>query len=386
MARGALGVVVTGGGGVPFDALGTGGDAALTPFGGKYRFIDFALATLSRAGLPTVYVLAPGPIPALRAHLAAANGAARPVLRTLAGVDCAAPRATRVVQALAASRELLARHEPELLVVLLADHILRLDLGSLCTGARRLEADVLLAALTATPQEADGGARLALDRDHGVVGAAPADGLAPTWSGDLVVRTDALPAVLAAVCAERPLDDAALVACLAAHVRLCAHDPRDVGNGAPPTRAGYWHQPTTLEAYYEAHLDLCTPSPALDLHDPAWRLPHIGSRLAPAKVVADAAGRCGQALNALVAEGALIRGGVVANSVVGRDVVVDSGAEVEDSLLLDGCRIGCGARVRRAVVGPEAIVADHAVIGYGPPAPPAHLRPSGLTLVPAGAR
>ncbi len=126
--------------------------------------------------------------------------------------------------------------------------------------------------------------------------------------------------------------------------------------------------------------------PTIDLHNAAWPLPGIRSGHASAKVVADAAGRAGQALNTIVSDGVLIRGGIAVNTILGTDVVIESGAEVEDSVLLDGCRIGRHARVRRAVVGPGAVVGDEQVIGYGAPSPPASLRPSGLTLVPAAAR
>ena len=146
----------------------------------------------------------------------------------------------------------------------------------------------------------------------------------------------------------------------------------------------YWHDPTTLEAYYEAQMDLCTPHPALDLYNVAWPLLPVASGLGPAKLVADAAGHAGQALNSLVSDGAIIRGGAVFNTVVGHGVVVESGAEVEDSVLLDGCRIGRGARVRRALVGAGAVVGVAGEIGYGPsPAAPARVVDSGLTLVPA---
>src|SRR5439155_2688026 len=100
--------------------------------------------------------------------------------------------------------------------------------------------------------------------------------------------------------------------------------------------------------YYEMQMDLCTPRPMLDLYDARWPVRPVSGALPPARVVADHVGRPGQTLNVLVAEGVVVCGGVVANSVLGRGVVVESGAEVEDSVLLDGCRIGRDARVRRA--------------------------------------
>jgi glucose-1-phosphate adenylyltransferase len=131
-------------------------------------------------------------------------------------------------------------------------------------------------------------------------------------------------------------------------------------------------------------MNLCTPRPAFDLYNPAWPLSAVTAGFGPAKVVADAAGRPGQALNSLVSDGAVVRGGVVVNTVLGHGVVVESGAEVEDAVLLDGCRVGRGARVRRAVVGAGAVIGDAGEIGYDrSPAAPARVLPSGLTVVPA---
>ena len=84
-----------------------------------------------------------------------------------------------------------------------------------------------------------------------------------------------------------------------------------------------------------------------------------------------------------MSDGAVIRGGIVINGVLGRGVVIESGAEVEDSVLLDGCRIGRRARVRRAVIGAGAVVAEEEEIGYGSLPPTARLVDSGLTVIPA---
>ena len=106
--------------------------------------------------------------------------------------------------------------------------------------------------------------------------------------------------------------------------------------------------------------------------------------LPPAKVVSGAASHAGQALNSLLGAGAIIRGGSVIRSVVGRGVVVEVGAEIEDSLLLDGCRIGRGARVRRAIVGAGAQIGDEEHVGYDDDCcrtAATERRESGLTLV-----
>src|SRR5207249_4712667 len=280
-----LGVVVAGGGSASLDPLVSPGDAALTPFAGQYRFIDFALATLANSGVRDVCVFAPVTDAALGAlPLPASEAPGRAVLRI--GGDGRVRHAER-------------------------------------------------APIAPAPSTATGGFALG-------------------WAGDFIVRADALPAVLAALAPDDVGDEARFLAALAARLRMTAYDL--LARHLPGASQGaYWHEPITLEAYYDAQMNLCTPRPFLDLYNPAWPVRAAAAGLAPAKVVADSAGRAGQALNSLVSEGSVIRGGLVVNSVLGHGVVVEGGAEVEDSVLLDGCRIGRGALVRRALVGPGAV-------------------------------
>lgn len=396
-----LGIIVTGGR-PPLAALGVEEDAALTPFAGKYRFVDFALATLANSGVTGVCVATPGPTPALVERLAHLDHGhprePRPVLVALpGGFSSRRGRTGRILQALAACQDVIRQVRAETIVVLLADHILQLDLRHLAHAHRELGADLTVAALPVPLDEVGGRIVLGVAGDRCVheVEREPArpmpapgtSGFALSWAGDLILGARAVPAVLATASTPTARDDAATLRALAAALRVASFDILDshLSEAAHRPRP-YWHEPTTLEAYYDAHMDLCTPRPALDLYDPAWPFAPAPTGFGPAKVVADAAGRAGQALNALVAEGSLIRGGVVFNTVLGNGVLVDGGAEVEDSVLLDGCRVGRGARVRRALVGPGAVIEDGEEIGFGSvPAAPAHVLPSGLTVVPPAA-
>jgi ADP-glucose pyrophosphorylase len=218
------------------------------------------------------------------------------------------------------------------------------------------------------------------------VGPASGAGRGPrslAWTGDLIVRAGCLSPLLSTLDASAPLDDTGLVRDLARRHHVVAHDLMGGANGG---RQPYWHEPSSVEAYYAAHMELCTDSPRLDLYDPDW--PVLGTSqagLPPAKVVSGEASHAGQALDALLGEGAVIRGGSVIRSVVGRSVQVEVGAEIEDSLLLDGCRVGRCARVRRAVVGAGAVIGDGEEIGYdGAPVTGVQRLRSGLTLVLAG--
>ena len=362
------GLIVAGGDGI-LAGLGVAGDAALTPFAGRYRFIDFALASLAHAGVDRLDVAAPGPGTLLRTHLAAAarDATVRRRLPTRIAGSFAGSRPERIVGALLGCRALDA---PAVTVVLTADHVLQLDVRRLVATHRRLGADVTLCTVPVAAAEVGG--RIAVDvvRNARVRGAVLAPtGLVSLWTGDVVVSAGAR-AMLSALAIRG--DTPVALDALARQLTIAATDVD-----------GFWHEPTSLEAYYDAQMNLCTPRPQLDLYDPSWPVCPVGGPYGPAKVVADAAGRPGQALNSLVSGGAVVHGGAVFNTVLGHGVVVESGAEVEDSVLLDGCRVGRMARVRRAVVGVGAVIGDAGEIGFGPsPAPPARTLASGLTIVP----
>lgn len=367
--RGMLGIVVHGGVG-PLEALGVPSDAALTPFAGSYRLLDLARAAFANSG-----VRCPGDA----RHSATRGPRAIPPAPVRGG------RAARVLEAL---RRLSAGSRlggVSTIAVLSADHVLQADLRELHAIHRELGADVTLAGLPIPFGDPDPRTMLLAARDRRLVEVRRATATAVTdlsWAGDLLVSTSALPALLAGLGADAPRDDVGVLTHLGASARVVVHDVVDSCiPGVEHAHGAYWHDPTSVEAWYDAQMDLCGPRPGLDLFNPAWPLPAAPRPFGPAKVGLDDAGRPGQTLGCLVADGVVVRGGSIANSVLGHGVVVESGAEVQDCVLMDGCYVGRFARLRRAVVGVGALVPDGVEIGYGATPAWADERPSGLTLV-----
>ena len=351
-----IGVVVRGGSSDILAPLGVPSDVALAPFAARYHLADFAHASLRNSGIRVSDVDASeSPRPGARLRAALRSGAQLPPH------DADTP-----------------------VVVLVADHVLDADLRPVLARHRTVGADLGLLCVPAGSAPSDA---CLLDVDvHGTVrpasaGPSATHALMLTWTGDVVVRAGSLARLLATLEGRRAGSDAAHIGALACTHHIVAHD---LFAARPSERRPYWHEPSTVEAYYGAHMDLCTDSPQLDLYDPNWPVPATGDGLPPAKVVSGESAHAGQALDALLGDGALIRGGSVIRTVVGRGVFVDVGAEIEDSLLLDGCRIGRGARVRRAVVGAGALVGKGEHIGYADETCATAVierRASGLTLV-----
>jgi glucose-1-phosphate adenylyltransferase len=134
--------------------------------------------------------------------------------------------------------------------------------------------------------------------------------------------------------------------------------------GDPANQEPYWRDVGTIDAYYEANMDLRAVTPALNLYNRKWPLRTAGYSDAPAKFIFDQEGRRGQALDSIVAGSTILSGGLVRGSVLGRGVRVHSGALVEDSIIFDNCDIGRRAKVRRAILDKNVRVPEEAVIGY----------------------
>jgi glucose-1-phosphate adenylyltransferase len=149
--------------------------------------------------------------------------------------------------------------------------------------------------------------------------------------------------------------------------RLPMHAYEFKANAIPGERGNdvaYWRDVGTADAYYEAQMDLCGVAPSLNLYNRRWPIRTASYPDPAAKFTFDNAGQAGEALGSIVSGGCVLRGGTVRNSVVGRCVFVESGASVEDSILLDNCRIGPGAKIRRAIIDENTTVPAGVEIGH----------------------
>jgi glucose-1-phosphate adenylyltransferase len=134
--------------------------------------------------------------------------------------------------------------------------------------------------------------------------------------------------------------------------------------GDPPFQEPYWRDVGTIDAYYDASMDLRAVTPALNLYNRQWPLRTAGYSDAPAKFIFDQQGRRGQSIDSIVSGGTILSGGMARNSVIGRHVRMHSGSLVENSVLFDNCDIGRRARVRRAILDKNVRIPEGAEIGY----------------------
>jgi len=126
----------------------------------------------------------------------------------------------------------------------------------------------------------------------------------------------------------------------------------------------YWRDAGTIDAYYEANMDLTTVSPVFNLYDKSWPLKTWEQQYPPVKFVFADAGRTGTALDSIVAGGSIISGARVARSVVGYDVRVNSYCDIEDSIIYNHVNVGRHSRIRRAIIDRHVNLPEHTEIGY----------------------
>jgi len=134
--------------------------------------------------------------------------------------------------------------------------------------------------------------------------------------------------------------------------------------GDPIGAPVYWRDVGTIDAYYDANMDLRAVTPVLNLYNRQWPLRTAGYDDPPAKFTFDQDGRRGHAIDSIVSSGSILSGGMVRNSIIGRGVRIHTGASIEDSIVFDNCDIGRRCKIRRAILDKNVNLLEDTVIGY----------------------
>jgi glucose-1-phosphate adenylyltransferase len=352
-----LALVMAGGEGSRLELLTERRAKPALPYAGVYRLIDFPLSNCVHSGVEDVWVLQQYRVQSLNDQLA--NGRPWDLDRTYGGLRLLPPQLGSEedgfhegnADAIWRNRALVAEHDPEVVLVLSADHVYRLDYGEVLARHRDRGAGVTVVTSEVPPEDASRQAVVEVDGDGRLSGFHYKPDEPPTTR----VATEVF-----AFATKRLLGTLEELAAGDGELKDFGHGllPRlvEAGEAVEHRMDGYWRDVGTVPAYWRAHMDLLDPDRPLDLDDPAWpvlgRAPH---RL-PARVEGSA-----RLDRALLSPGAVVAGEVT-RSVLGPGVVVEPGAAVRDALLLDDCVVAAGARVERAVldrgvrVGPGARV------------------------------
>lgn len=353
------------------------------PFGGKYRLIDFVLSNFVNSGIFSIYVMVQFKSQSLIEHLAAgwkfggliAEHFVSPVPAQMQlGQNWYKGTADAIYQNL----NLIENYEPDLVAVFGADHIYRMDVAQMADFHQEREALVTVATLPVPRHEASSFGIVEVEAG-GLVSAfhekpaSPVEmpgraGYCLASMGNYIFEPKFLVDALVRLAEREPaaIDFGRHV--IPAHLeqrRTYAYDfATNRLPGEPEGKETYWRDVGTVDAFYEANMDLRSPDPALNLYNVRWPVRTAEAPNPPAKFVFDEVGRRGKAVQSVVSEGCIVSGGSVSNSVLGRNVFVHSFANVEESVIMDGCRIRRHAKVRRAIIDKFVEIPEGEAIGY----------------------
>jgi glucose-1-phosphate adenylyltransferase len=378
-------IVLAGGEGKRLAPLTADRAKPAVPFGGNYRLIDFALSNLVNAGLRKVVVLTQYKSHSLDRHIAT-TWRLSPLLGSYVTPVPAQMRRgphwfSGSADAIYQNLNLINDERPDHVIVFGADHIYRMDPRQMLEQHIESGAAVTVAALRAPIEQADQFGVIETNPDGHTIKAfreKPKDAVglpdAPDQvfasMGNYMFTTDALvEAVTADAAADASSHDMGgnIVPMLVENGSAHVYDfSRNTVPGETERDHGYWRDVGTLDAFYDAHMDLISVHPVFNLYNNEWPILSWHDPLPPAKFVFEDPDRIGHALDSMVCAGVVISGATVRRSILSPGAHLHSYAEVEDSILMQGVDVARSAVVKRAILDKNVRVMEGATIGVDP--------------------
>lgn len=353
------------------------------PFG-PYRIVDFVLSNLFNSGIYSTYVLVQFKSQSLLQHLNegwSATGMLNqhfiiPVPAQMRSSDENWYRGT--ADAIYQNINLIEQANPDYVCIFGADHIYRMNIRQMLEFHIQKRALATVAAIPQPRKMSSEFGVIEIAQDGRIIGFHEKNPDAPPMPGDPEHVLASMGNYIFS--AQTLLDELAsdankpgsahdfgrdILPGLVTGRALYAYDfQTNRVPGDPVEQEPYWRDVGTIEAYYDANMDLRAISPALNLYNRKWPMRTASYPDPPAKFIFDEQGRRGQAIDSIVSGGSILSGGMVRGSVIGRNVRIHSGAVVEDSVVFDSCDIGRNARVRRAILDKNVRVPENGSIGF----------------------
>jgi glucose-1-phosphate adenylyltransferase len=377
-----LGLVLAGGAGRQLGPLTADRAKSAVPFGGLYRVVDFALSNLVNGEVRRICVLTQYKSHSLNRHISTTwrlNSLLDNYVTPVPAQQWTGPRwQAGSADAIYQSLTLIHRDRPDLVMVVGADHVYRMDPRQMIEAHLAWGAGVTVAAIPVprTTAMSFGVVQTAPD-GHGIEAflEKPADPPSLRGSpdeafasmGHYVFDCDVLVEALRKDAADERSRHSMGGDVIPALVREGAAHVYDFGQnkvpGADARDQGYWREVGTIDSYFEAHMDLCAVHPVFNLYNNRWPiLTHVPAE-PPAKFVHEDSDRVGRAFNSVVSNGVIVSGGLVRGSVLSSGTRVDSWARVERSVILHNSRIGRHAVVQDAILDKNVVVLEGAAVG-----------------------
>lgn len=353
------------------------------PFGGMYRIVDFTLSNCVNSGLKRIYVLSQYKSHSLNRHIQQGwlSFFSYPMGEFIYDI----PAQQRIgnswyegtADAVFQNIYSLQQDMPEYTLILSGDHIYQMNYMEMIQFHIRRKAEVTIGAVPMPVETASQFGVIKADKDMNVVGfqeKPKKDPVTMPGNPDRILVSMGIYVFQTKMLIRQLVEDAKL--------KTSNHDfgkdiiPRMVKQYKVMTYPfkgimgkSYWRDIGTLDAYYEANMDLVSVSPACNLYHPNWPVHTVYSPYPPAKMVFSGGKdgkRIGMVLDSIICDGAIVSGGKVVRSIISPNVRVHSYAEIEDSMLMDGVEIGRSCRIRRTIIDKYVKIPPKTTIGYDP--------------------
>ena len=379
--RNVLAIVLAGGAGERLAPLTLNTAKPAVPFGGCYRIVDFTLSNCINSGIRRIFILTQYKALELTRHIREGWNLFSGELNEFVEVI---PPMKRIHQnwylgtadAVYQNIESIVVEKPDVTLILSGDHIYKMDYHEMISWHTNRRADITIATIQAPPEQASRFGVVEVDRDYRVIGfeEKPRHGnpARSPFNPETVSASMGVYVMNTSVLLRCLMEDASdarsshdfgsdiLPKCIS-RAQVAAYDFRDLNR----KNVRYWRDVGTIDAYYDANMDLVAIDPEFNLYDRDWPLRTRLEQQPPAKfVLAEEHSRMGVAIDSIVSAGCIISGGRVTRSVLSPGVRVNSYSEVDSSIVMANAQIGRHSRIRRAIIPPNAVIPEFSVIGH----------------------
>lgn len=391
--------VMAGGEGSRLRPLTTDRCKPAVPFGSRYRIVDFVLSNLANSDIRSIYVLVQYRPQSLIEHVRKAWTVS--ALFSDQFVTVVPPQMSQVstafggtADAVYQSLDLMNMHRPDLVAIFGADHIYRMDVRQMVRFHCEHDAEVTVAAIPVPIEQASNLGIIETDASGRITGFQEKPARARPMPDDPQRAYASMGNYLfAANLLRTALEEAHqrgdtdfghhVLPRLAQTHRVYAYNfmTNEVPGTKPYEENGYWRDVGTLDAYFDAHLDVLGLEPRFDAFNPQWPIFSSHYQGPTARVIR------GQLDNVLLGAATIVTDANIRNSILRREVVVEPGAVIEDCVIMDYVRIQAGAQLRRTVIDRHNVVEAGARVGYDPERDRAagyHVTEGGVVVAPLG--
>ncbi len=402
LPRRSIALVLAGGRGSRLKQLTDRRAKPAVPFGGKFRIIDFALSNCINSGIRRIYVMTQYKSHSLLRHLQRGWGYLRAEMGEFVDLLPAQQRIDEsmwyrgTADAVWQNIDILDAEGSDHIIILAGDHIYKQDYAAMLEDHVAKGADVTVGCLEVPRMDAVAFGVMAVDDEQRITDflEKPADPPAMPGKPDIALASMGIYIFNSQFLFEQLDRDASdalsahdfgkdIIPYLVPRANVFAHRLGQSAIFSEGQDEAYWRDVGTIDAYWEANLDLTSVTPALDLYDQRWPIHTYQAQLPPAKFVFDDENRRGTAVNSMVSGGCVISGATVRRSLLFSEVRVNSYAELSEAVVLPGCDIGRNARLSKVVIDRGVDIPEGLVVGEDAEADAArfHRTEKGVVLI-----